>query len=266
MIQFIAAKTDIPYTKWLKELNNDPEICLARQSVLASDKHALPPWLRKQYDDLSVKVGLLFNKEQLLVPASLKEGVLQVLHGDHAGQTYMLEFAGNLTWKTKQIDVQEKASNCLICFTGGKNLKPVLANNKVNSDDPTSDKPREKLQMDFAGPFFDKAGHKKIVLLAVDGFSRWLSAKLTKGCRTRDVLKFLDQFCLDNGQQKVIKSDMGPAFTSKEFQKIFKSKGTRNEFSTPYHHIPIGLVKRHIKLSRITWRHSQLKTKRWSWQ
>ena len=247
MIKFIAAKTDIHYNKWLKEQNEDPEMCLARQSVLASDKHALPPWLRKNFDDLNVKMGLLFCKEQLLVPASLEEWVLQVLHGDHAGQTKMVDLAKNLIWKSKQLDIEEKTSNCLICFKAGKNLKPVIANSKVNRDIPKPTKPAEELQMDFAGPFFDELGHKKFVVLAVDGFSRWPSAKLAKGCKTKDVLKFLDQYCLDNGQPKVIKSDMGPAFTAKEFKKFYKSKGIRNEFSTPYLHTPIGLVERHIQ-------------------
>ncbi len=204
MVKFIAAKTDIQYNKWLKEQNEDPEICLARQSVMASDKHALPPWLRNNFDDLNVKMGLLFNKEQLLVPAILKEWVLQVLNGDHAGQTKMLGLARNLTWKSKQADIEQKASNCLICFKAGKNLKPVIANNKINRDIPKPDKSGLELQIDFAGPFFDEAGHKKFVLLAVDGFSRWPSAKLTKGCKAKDVLKFVEQFCLDNGQPKVI--------------------------------------------------------------
>ncbi len=246
MVKFIAAKTDIQYKKWLKEQNEDAEICLARQSVLASDKHALPPWLRKSFDDLNVKMGLLFCK-QLLVPASLKEWVLQVLHGDHAGQTKMLELAKNLTWKSKKEDIEEKASNCLICFKAGKNLKPVIANNKVNRDIPKPDKPGLELQIDFAGPFIDEAGHKRFVLLAVDGFSRWPSAKLTKGCKAKDVLKFVEQFCLDNGQPKMIKSDLGPAFASKEFEKFCAARGIRNEFSTPYQHTPIGLVERHIQ-------------------
>ncbi len=130
MIKFIAAKTDFHYNKWLKEQNDDPEICLTRKSVLVSDRHSVAPWLRKNFDDLNVKMGLLFLNEQLLVPASLKEWVLQVLHGDHAGQTKMQEPARNLCWKNKQQDIEDKASNCLICFKAGKNLKPVIANNK----------------------------------------------------------------------------------------------------------------------------------------
>ena len=102
----------------------------------------------------------------------------------------MVELAKNLTWKNKQPDIEEKASNCIICFKAGKNLKPVIANSKVNRDIPKPNKPAEELQMDFAGPFFDESGHKKFVLLAVDGLSRWPSAKLAKGCKTKDVLKF----------------------------------------------------------------------------
>ncbi len=68
-IKFIAAKTDIHYNKWLKEQNDDAVICLARQSVLVSDKHALPPWLRKLFDDLKVKMGLLFHKELFFSPS-----------------------------------------------------------------------------------------------------------------------------------------------------------------------------------------------------
>ncbi len=105
-----------------------------------------------------MNMGLLFNKEQLLVPASSKECVLQVLHGDNAGQTKMLELAKNPTWKSKQSDIEENASNCLICFKAGKNLKPVIALNKANRDIPKPDQPGLELQIVFAGPFFDEVG------------------------------------------------------------------------------------------------------------
>ncbi len=111
--------------------------------------------------------------------------------GTMLGRPRGQELAKNLIWKNKQTDIEGKATNCLICFKAGKNFKPVLPNNRVNRDIPKPDKPGEELQMDFAGPFFDEAGHKKFVLLAVDGFSRRPSAKLTKGCKTKDVLKFL---------------------------------------------------------------------------
>ena len=94
-------------------------------------------------------MGLFFQKEQLLVPASPKECVLQVLPGDHAGQTKMLELSRSLIWKTKPTHIEEKATSCLICFKAGYHLKPVLADTKINSDIPRPDNPGEKLQMDF---------------------------------------------------------------------------------------------------------------------
>ena len=52
------------------------------------------------------------------------------------------------------------------------NLKPVIANNKINRDIPKPNKPGEELQIDFAGPFIDGSGRKKLVLVALASVSQ----------------------------------------------------------------------------------------------
>ncbi len=190
--------------------------------MLASDRHTVPPWLRKDFDDLNVKMGLLFLKEQLMVPLTLEEWVLQVLHGNHAGQMKMQELARNLCWRTKQHDIEEKASNCLICFKAGKNLKPINANNKINRDIPKPVEPGEELQIDFAGPFIDQSGRKKFVLVVVDSCSRWPSAKLT-------FQKYMKTFLIENNQMdlamkktlKVMRYSLHRSIGRSPFQKHF---------------------------------------------
>ena len=77
--------------------------------------------LARQYfsyrEELSVEDGLLFKKERLVVPQSMRAGVLDEIHGAHMGESKSLSFARDyiLIWPGMSAQVKDRVRSCGIC-------------------------------------------------------------------------------------------------------------------------------------------------------
>ncbi len=82
----LTKRSDISYRKLLEEMDKDPEALLVRQAILENKPELLPPWFRRFGGDLTGEIGLVYQGDRLLIPESLREWILQIVHGDHAGE------------------------------------------------------------------------------------------------------------------------------------------------------------------------------------
>ena len=106
----------------------------------------------------------------------------------------------------------------------------------------------QEVQIDFTG----KLNHKKLngehrLLIAMDRFSKWPTAKICKSSKTKEVLNFLKQNFNLYGLPEKIKTDKGGAFIAKEYKKFCKSKNIKIEYSTPRLQTGTGTVERAIQ-------------------
>ncbi len=239
LVRELTEKSDINLTKLVMETDKDTELRNIRQAIVDKRYDLLPVEFRKKKDWLSTELGVVFMDSKIVIPVTLKEWVLQVIHGDHEGVPKMRLLAERVWWATKDKDIKEKAKNCITCFRSGKSLKTVLPESETNKLQEFSEI-GEEIQFDFVGPLYNETGQKRYIVVAIDQFSKWPFAKVTKSCNAKSVIKLLTEISENIGLRKAIKSDNGKAFVAKSLRKLLKEKGIQRKFCTPYVHTPIG--------------------------
>ncbi|XP_047948964.1 uncharacterized protein YagA-like [Salvia hispanica] len=89
--------------------------------------------------------------------------------------------------------------------------------------------------MDFMGPFPSSHGNTYI-LVAVDYVSKWIEAKDTPTCESKEVAKFLKaNFFNRYGVPRAIVSDQGTHFCNRTIEALLRKYGVHYQLSTPYH-------------------------------
>ncbi len=129
---------DMNIEKWLKETNNDAQLCLLRQALLDNRKCDIPLNYKLFKDEMSVDMGLIFVNNKLAVSKTLREWVLQVAHGDHLSADKMAEFTDMAHWPEKTRVLKEKAKSYLICFQAVKKLVNMLPQTTKNKLQPAN--------------------------------------------------------------------------------------------------------------------------------
>ena len=89
--------------------------------------------------------------------------------------------------------------------------------------------------MDFMGPFPSSYGNAYI-LVAVDYVSKWIEAKATPTCESKEVAKFLKSNIFSRyGVPRAIISDQGTHFCNRTIEALMRKYGVHHRLSTPYH-------------------------------
>ena len=194
----------------------DPEMTRVRTSMRREKKDSAPEGYRAVFDKLSVRWGLVFVDDQIAVPIDLRRRLIEILHFGHSGITKMLSDAKIFWWPEMRKDIEQRVKDCTACLATGKNLKYQIPKNKYGKLEKLSE-PGQEIQIDFTGKLHNKnLNGEPQILIAIDRFSKWPTAKICKTSETKEVTSFLsNQFNLYGIPEK-IKSDKGGAFTSTE--------------------------------------------------
>ena len=107
-------KTMAPIIKLIRELDWET---LKRTS----------PYFYSQKPDLSITPsGCVLYDNRLMVPAHLKELVIDSLHQTHPGQTGMLRLADLMWFPRFHWELAANTQSCGDCIKKSKNLKPLI--------------------------------------------------------------------------------------------------------------------------------------------
>ena len=104
----------------------DPELTHVRNSMRRGDREITPDGYKPVFDKLSIRWGLVFVDDQIVIPIDLRRRLLDILHFGHAGMTKMETEAKIFWWPTKKSDIEMKVKDCTACLASGKNLKYQL--------------------------------------------------------------------------------------------------------------------------------------------
>ena len=227
--------------------NTDAVLNGVRDAMRRADKNTAPESYRTVFEKLSNKWGLTFNEDRIIIPTELRKKLLDTLHFGHAGSTKMLAESKIFWWPNMCKEIEDKTKNCVACMASGKNLNYQLPKNNFGKL-KTLTEPGQEIQIDFNG----KLNHKKLngehqILIAIDRFSKWPTAKICKSSETKEVLTFLKQNFNLYGIPEKIKTDKGGAFIAKEYRDFCKSKNIEIEYSRPRLHTGTGVVERAIQ-------------------
>ena len=104
----------------------DPELTRVRTSMRREDRETIPDGYRNAFDKLSIRWGLIFVDDQIVIPIDLRRRLLDILHFGHSGITKMMSEARIFWWPGMKQDIENKVKDCTACFASGKNLKYQL--------------------------------------------------------------------------------------------------------------------------------------------
>ena len=100
----ITEFSDLTVQKLIEETNKDPETSKTRQSTIDKDWDLLSSNLRKRELGLSSQLGLILVDEKIYIPRSLREWIIQVVHGDHESVPKMRLLTERVYWPSKEKD------------------------------------------------------------------------------------------------------------------------------------------------------------------
>ena len=136
--------------KLISETAIDPELTRVRESMSRKDRDTTPDGYRTVFDKLSIRWGLVFMDDQIVVPVDLRRRLLDILHFGHAGMTKMTAEAKFFWWPDINRDIENKIKDCIACLASGKNFKYQLPNNHYGKLKKLTELGRE-IQIDFTG-------------------------------------------------------------------------------------------------------------------
>ena len=193
---------------------------------------------RQRQEELSTDGDCLLWGGRVVVPAKLRNRVLQELHAGHLGSGKMKQLARRYVWwPGLDSDLESLARDCGACVE--KRAAPPKAS--LHPWEPTQG-PWERIHVDFAGPF-----QGSMFLVVHDSYSKWLEViplKTTSADRTVQELRTLFARL---GLPRQVVSDNGPQFTSGEFGEFMRQNGIRHIRVAPYHPSSNGAAEKAVQ-------------------
>lgn len=188
---------------------------------------------------LSVEDGCLTLGERKIIPAMLREKVLDVLHSNHAGIEKMKQLARmHVYWEGLNKDIELHVAQCESCQIFRKDK------HKVYGNWPVTTFPFERVHVDFF--HFNNS----TFLILVDVFSRWMEIKRMNRTSAQSLVCKFEEIFSVFGFPKEIVSDNGPPFGSYELKKFLDERSIKLTHSPPYHPQSNGLAERAVQTAK----------------
>ena len=211
----------------------DPELTRVRISMRREDREATPEGYKPVFRKLSIRWGLIFMDDQIVVSVDLRRRLLDILHFGRAGLTKMTAEAKIFWWPNITRDIENKAKDCTACLASGKNLKYQLPNSHYGKLKTLTEAGQE-IQIDFTGKLHNKKVNGDVqILIAIDRFSKWSTVKTCKTAGTKEVINFLINNFNLYGIPEKIKSDKGGLYLKRVLRLLQKPKHRIRILYTP---------------------------------
>ena len=147
---------------------------------------------------LSVRDGILVYDDGAVIPRPLGQILVDSLHLTHLGQGGNLEAAKYVLYPYLHRDLIATAQNCKECRQKGKNLKLIPGKQQFTALDAVVE-PNDEIQLDFAGPLPDENKKEVYILVDVDQFSRFPTAKVVTNNKADKKVRFMPTHIVNHG-------------------------------------------------------------------
>jgi hypothetical protein len=197
----------------------------------------LMPYFEKR-GELSFEDGVVMWHNRMVIPQSLQENILSMLHDGHPGIVAMKSIARfSVWWPGIDNAIETHVKQCISCQLN-RPAEPETPLNPWN----TPDGPWERIHIDFTGPF---EGLQWFIV--IDAYSRWVDITPMKSATTDHVIQQLRRLIASYGIPATVVSDNGSQFTATEFSEFCTANGIKHIRSSPYHSRTNGMVERVIR-------------------
>jgi len=193
---------------------------------------------RRIADCLRVTDGCLLYGLRVVIPATLQQQVLDLLHLGHFGTQRMKQLARSAVyWPRIDTDIADMARRCTACneHQNAPNKLPV-------HPWMVPEKPWSRVHIDHAIEFM---GTNWLVM--VDAYSKYPCIHATSSTSTKTTTALLEEDFAHFGYPHTIVSDNATSFTSEEFQQWCGERGIVHLTGAPYHPATNGAAERLVQ-------------------
>lgn len=240
----------IPWSSIEEESGNDENIKQVGKALKSGNWNEAPASYEKLKDELYMKGKALIRGLQIVLPTKLRARALDIVHLNHAGEAAMKRtLRDRVWWPGLDKDVEQKRRECKACTQiGPKDPPPPMTRTSL------PDKPWEYLAIDF----FSASECDAKVLSVTDYYSRYLACLIVQNETAEKTIEALDKLFHRLGYPRVIKSDNGSPFQSRDFNDYCEKKNIKLVHSIAYFPQQNGMsersmqvIKKGIKIARI---------------
>ena len=262
--------------RWLRDIRFDKgKLCEAQRDdpvirVFLEMKQAgtKPKWdeiiqhgnevksLWTQWESLVMQEGLLIRqldgpgllrRRQIVVPKSLIEEILEVLHdgvtGGHLGVRRTLACVRRrFYWYKQRESVELWVKGCTRCAArkmGGAKRHRASLKKTITGE------PFARIGIDISGPYNPTDNGNRYILVISDYFTKWVEAYPMTNMEASTVAEILvTKFIARVGVPMIIHSDQGRNFESRLFQQTCSLLGIKKTRTTAFRPASNGLVER----------------------
>ena len=239
----------------VRETAKDPILSQLMRFVKEGWPHAFSEELKdfkKLENSLSTENGCVFYGLRVIIPSTLRNHILKLLHLGHFGMQRMKQLArSTVYWPRIDFDIEDLCRKCTSC--GQFQNKP---------DKPSihpwmmPEKPWSRLHLDHAINFL---GRNWLVL--VDAYSKYPCIHPTTSTSSKSTTAILEQEFAHFGYPHTLVTDNATTFMSQEFQAWCKQRGIVHLTGAPYHPATNGAAERLIQSFKQALRKSSLPPK-----
>ena len=237
------------------ETAKDPILAQVMRFVKEGWPHAFSEELKdfkKLENSLSTENGCVFYGLRVIIPSTLRNHILKLLHLGHFGMQRMKQLArSTVYWPRIDFDIENLCRKCT--SRGQFQNKP---------DKPSihpwmmPEKPWSRLHLDHAINFL---GRNWLVL--VDAYSKYPCIHPTTSTSSKSTTAILEQEFAHFGYPHTLVTDNATTFMSQEFQAWCKQRGIVHLTGAPYHPATNGAAERLIQSFKQALRKSSLPPK-----
>ena len=135
------------------------------------------------------------------------------------------------------------AQKCRHCTKQGKNLNTILGKEQSFQMEPVVE-PNEEVQIDFAGPLPDELSRDAYILVAIDKWSKFPTAKIVSNTTVDIAIDFMQRYIFNNWVPRRLRCDQAQTFRAKKFHLFCNTNNIKVLFTSVDDHRAIGVVKR----------------------
>ncbi|UYV75260.1 K02A2.6-like [Cordylochernes scorpioides] len=206
-------------------------------------KSAVPESCKKYWpyrDELSTNEDLIFKGSRVFIPLRWKAKILKLIHEGHQGTNSCLRRArDSIYWHGMSQDIINTVENCRTC----------QANQRNKTKEPMIIKEIPSLPWEIvAADIFSIKG--KNYLLITDNYSGFIDFKEMKTMNSAETIESLKKWFSVHGIPRLLETDNGPNFTSRDFKDFQKKWLFDHQTSSPLYPKSNGLAERAVQTAK----------------
>ncbi|XP_068205624.1 uncharacterized protein [Palaemon carinicauda] len=185
-------------------------------------------------------------KNQIVIPASLRQKVLHMAHNvssSHLGIRKTLSAVLQLFyWPGIRKSVAEYCKSCAVCQLVGKPnqiIKPAPL-----QPIPVLPEPFDKVILDCVGPLPKSKKQNQYMITMMCSSIRYPDAYPLRNISSKTLIPVLIKFFTQYGIPKIIQTDRGSNFTSDLFRQVMAAMNIKHTLSSVYHPESQGALER----------------------